>query len=58
MSEASASNHPNVFTSIRPFSEGRAGEAWEPCDPGLMTTYDLVGEHQRFRERSYRQFQG
>jgi hypothetical protein len=32
LSEANTSNHLNIFTSILPFSERRAGEAWEPAN--------------------------
>jgi hypothetical protein len=34
--EASTTNHNNVFTLILPFSEGRAGKAWEPCNNILL----------------------
>jgi hypothetical protein len=30
LSQATTSNHHNVFTFTLPLSEGRAGEAWEP----------------------------
>jgi hypothetical protein len=32
LSQATASNHPNVLTFTLPSSEGQAGEAWEPSD--------------------------
>jgi hypothetical protein len=36
MSQATASNHSNVFTSTLPLSEGREGEAWEPSDKTML----------------------
>jgi hypothetical protein len=36
LSQATASNRHNVFT----FAEGRAGEAWGPCD-GMFLSFEI-----------------
>jgi hypothetical protein len=53
LSQATASNHANIFTFTLPLSEGRTGEAWEPSNkgcsfslPAIKSTFDFNSENQ------------
>jgi hypothetical protein len=42
LSQATASNHPDAFTFTLLLSEGRAGEAWEPCNKRCSFSLPII----------------